>query len=381
MRRILMTLACVLFPVAVTQLTAAEPIPLPAEAQAVVDRFVIEGAKQVTDADAKRMAAKAKLDTALEAVQTSEGKAGRLESAVAVQHLRADLTAGKSIDVTKPSEGQPKVVMRLLETYQSEVAKIDKDFTAKMVTLREQAIKDLEVVKVVQTKGGHLDVALVVKQTQEQLRGGQPTARPAAAVLVFGKGAQIEPTDDALLRRGGAESTIEVVLTAVASDGLLFRCGAGGNGQSLAIMGDELWFAVVGGRTRSLVKAPLGGAKPPLHLAATFAKGEVTLWVNGVPAKREKTELDAINDNGAGGGLGSVGESSNHPAMPHDGFTGELACFRYVDRVLYTAQFKPSFPLATAEGVRWQIDAQGLAIGTLKELPKARLSGELSVKR
>ena len=64
---------------------AADAPTLPPEAQAVVDRFVAEGAKQVTDAEAKRTANKAKLDTALDAVQTAEGKAGRLESAVAVK--------------------------------------------------------------------------------------------------------------------------------------------------------------------------------------------------------------------------------------------------------------------------------------------------------
>ncbi len=360
---------------------AAEEVALPPEAQAVVDRFVAEGAKQVTDADTKRAAVKAKLEAALEALQTAEGKAGRLESAVAVQHLHAEVSAGTPLDMTKPGAGLPKGVTRPLETHQADMGKIDKDFAARLAAMREQAIKDLEAVKIAQTKAGHLDVALAVKQTQEQLRGGQPAARVTATVLVLGKGAQIEPTDEALLRHGGTDSTIEAVLTAVASDGLIFRCGAGANGQSMAIVADELWYAVVGGRVRTVIKAPLNGAKPPLHLAVTFAKGDVALWVNGTLAKHEKTELEMLGDNGAGGGVGAMGETQNHQAMPHEGFTGELASFRYVDRVLYTAPFKLVFPMPASAGIRWQIDPQGLPSGPLKELAAAKITGPISVKR
>lgn len=360
---------------------AGDAPTLPPEAQAVVDRFVAEGAKQVTDAEAKRTANRSKLDTALDAVQTAEGKAGRLESAVAVKKLRAELSAGKVPDVAKPSEGQPKTVLRAVESYQTDLAKIDKEFTAKMTILRDQAIRDLEVVKIVQTKGGHLDVALAVKQTQEQLRGGQPVARQAFSVLVIGKGGRIDPADEALLRRGGSDSTIEAVVTAIASDGMIFRCGGSGNGQSMAIMGDELWYAVAGARNQSVIKAPLNGAKPPLHLAITFAKGDVIVWINGVPAKREKVDLDSIGNNGASGGVGDVGDNSNNQAMPRAGFTGELVTFRYVDRVLYAAPFKVAFPLVASDAIRWQIDVQAVAVGPLKELPKSRIVGDLSIKR
>jgi len=351
------------------------------DAQVVVDRFVADGAKLVSDSETKRTASKEKLDAALEAVQVAEGKAGRLEGAVAVQQLRADVTAGKAVDASKPGENQPKAAVRQLEYYESEIAKIDKDLTAKMVVLREQAIKDLDVVKVAQTKDGALDVALIVKQAQDQLRSGQPAAQQAFNVLVIGKGGRIEPADQSVLRRGGAESTIEVVLTAIASDGIIFRCGAGGKGQSMALMHDELWYAVGSGRKQAMIKAPLNGAKPPLHLAVTFAKGDVTLWVNGVPAKHEKLAFEAIGNNPLGGGVGDVGEIANIPAMPRVGFTGELASFRYADRALYTAPFKVAFPLVASDAIRWQIDVQTAAVGPLKELPKAHLTGELSVKR
>ena len=67
--------------------------------------------------------------------------------------------------------------------------------------------------------------------------------------------------------------------------------------------------------------------------------------------------------------------------MPRAGFTGELASFRYVDRVLYAAPFKVVFPLVASDAIRWQIDVQGVAVGPLKELLKARIIGDLSIKR
>lgn len=381
MRWSLVILIAHVFSFTLPVLGAAETSP-PPEAQTVMDRFVADGAKAVTEAEAKRTAVRAKLDAALDAVQVAEGKAGRLESALAVKQLRADLAAGTTPAPAAPANPLPKAVARPMETCQSDIAKIDKESGAKINTLRDQAVKDLEAVKVAQTKAGHLDAALAVKQMQEQLRGGlTTTARQApAAALVFTTSSRIEPTDDALLRRGGTESTIEIVLTALTGDGLIFHCGAGGNGQSIAIVGDELVYAVVGSRNHALIKAPLGGAKPPLHLAVTFAKGDVTLWLNGTLLKHESSGLDTLGDNGMGGSLGDLGGNGGQPGMPRTGFSGDVAIFRYVDKVIYTAPFKPTFPLPATDSIRWQIEAQGLAAGPLKDLPKNHISGELTVK-
>lgn len=367
-------------------LVAAEEPDLPPEATAVVDRYVSDGAKVVQDADVKRTAARAKLVQSLDQVQAAEGKAGRLESALAVKKLRDSLSAEVAGELPKVPDPQlPKGVARPMESYQADMAKIDKDQAAKLTSVRDQAIKDLEPVKVAQTKAGHLDVALAVKKMQEQLRSGQPGRKSTISrAFTFTPESSLMPLDDMVLRRGGAESTIEFVITAVEKDGLLFRCGAGGNGQSAALSGDEFWWAVAGGMRRNQVlKAPLGGAKPPLHLAVTFKRGDVVLWVNGMAAKRESTGMEEIGDNGAGGGIGGPTGAMNSPEMPRASFQGELAAFRYVDKAIYDAPFTPAYPLPAAEGVRLAIDAASVEPGAVREIgtgaQRLRATGTVTV--
>jgi hypothetical protein len=361
-------------------LIAEEPSALPQEAQATIERYAAEGSKLVGEAEVRRAAARAKLCQMLDTLQAAEGKAGRLESALAVKELRELVASEGAIEEPKPGSLLPKSVARFLESHQAEIAKIDKEQSIKVGALRDIAIKELEGVKIVETKAGRLDAALAVKQMQEQLRSGQAAARATTPTLVFFPDSAIEPSDQASLRRGGAESTIEVILTAVTKDGGIFRTGAGGNGQSLALVEDELWYAIAAGHGDGIWKAPLHGAKPPLHLAVTFKAGEITLWINGAVGKREKTTLEAIGDNGPGGVLGAAGDNLNQRGMPRTSFSGEMAAFRFVDRVLYSAPFKPVFPLPGSEGVRWQVSAEGLASGPLKELPKARIVGPVQVK-
>lgn len=379
MRTLLLMLALL------TPVAAAEP-ELPPEATAVVDRYVSDGAKVVQDADVKRTAARTKLVQALDQVQAAEGKAGRLESALAVKKLRDAVGGEGPAELPKVVDPQlPKGVTRPLESYQADLAKIDKDQAAKLTSVRDQAIKELEPVKFAQTKAGHLDVALAVKKMQEQLRSGQPAKKSQISrAFVFAADSALLPFDEALLRRGGAESTIEFIVTAVEKDGLLFRCGAGGNGQSAALSGDELWWAAAGGMRRNqVVKAPLGGAKPPLHLAVTFKRGEVALWVNGTLAKRESTGMDELGDNGAGGGIGGPSGPTNSPEMPRASFQGELAAFRYIDKAIYDAPFAPAYPLPAVEGVRLAIDAAAIEPGAVRELgtgaQRLRAAGTLTV--
>lgn len=367
-------------------LAAADEPELPPEATVVVDRYVADGAKVVQEADVKRAAARAKLVQALEQVQAAEGKAGRLESALAVKKLRDSLGADGTAELPKTPDPQlPKGVARPLESYQADLAKIDKDQAARLNSVRDQAIKELEPVKVAQTKAGHLDVALAVKKMQEQLRSGQAGKKSQISrVLVFVPDSALLPSDEALLRRGGPESTLEFIVTAVEKDGLLFRCGAGGNGQSAALSGDEFWWAVAGGTRRNqVIKAPLGGAKPPLHLAVTFKRGEVVLWVNGAIAKRESTGMEEIGDNGAGGGIGGPSGAMNSPEMPRASFQGELAAFRYIDKAIYDAPFTPAYPLPAAEGVRLAVDAATIEPGAVREIgagaQRLRAAGTVTV--
>ena len=365
---------------------AADPAALPAAAQTVLDRFVSTGAQLQRDADTRSAATKAKLVAALEQLQASEGKAGRLEGALAVKTLHDGLADGTITDLTKAATAAdlPKTVARPIEAHQQDQQKIARDLAQKLASLREQTVRDLEAVKVSETKAGHLDTALLIKQQQEQLRTGQaPGRKTPTKALVLGKGAVLTPLDPALLRRGGASSTIEFLILSHSQDGMLFECGALANGQSLAVVGNELWYAIANARREILVKAPLSGARPPLHVAVGFDKGDVQIWVNGALAKRDSVGLDAIGDNGAGGAIGRPGGMGNNPAMPRTGFEGELIAFRYTDRVVYSAPFTPAYPLPASDGVRLGFDAGTLEVGPLTAIDGAQrltASGEVQVK-
>jgi hypothetical protein len=390
MRFVLCLLSLWILTSAISGLRAEEPT-LPPEGQAVVDRYVAEGAKLQQDAEVKRQAARTKLVTALETIQASEAKAGHLDAAVAVKKLHDGLQADPASDPGKvaPDPQWPKGVARQLDSYQNDNAKIDKELAPKVTAVREQAVRDLEAIKIAQTKAGKLDAALAVRQTQEQLRSGQAAAGKKGSTLsrafVFGAGIGLEPTDGALLRRGGAASTLEFMVATVTKDGLLFKCGAGGNGQSVAVMGDEIWYAVAHPRHGTMLKAPLNGTKPPFHLAVTFKDGDVAIWVNGALAKKESAGIDAIGDNGMGGGVGDLASNSsvNQPGMPRQGFEGSLAAFRYVDKALYDAPFQPAYPFPAATAIRLGFDAAGMDPGTVKEFSaggaQVRPVGELKI--
>ena len=363
---------CVLL--APTAAMAADEPSLPPEAQAALDKYIAGGAKLQQDAEARHQAVRAKLLTALDALQTSEAKAGHLDAALAVKKLHDGLQSDATSDPTKvPPDAQwPKAVPRALDSYQSDSAKLDKELAPKLAALRDQAVRDLESIKVAQTKAGQLDAALLIKQTQEQLRSGQAAAgmkksAQPSRVLTFAASAGLQPVDDGLLRKGGATSTLEFMVASLTKDGVLFRCGGGGNGQSVALVGDEVWYAMASPRHGILVKAPLNGTKPPFHLAVTFKDGDISVWVNGVLAKKEASGVEAIADNATPGGLGDAGGSANNPAMPRQGFEGSLAGFRYVDKVLYDAPFSPSYPFPAAASVRWAIDAATMEPGAVKE--------------
>lgn len=386
MRLLLIVLFGLLLQGALTAVEPAAPVELPADAQAALSRFVAAGAQLQRDGDARKTAVRTKLVQALEQVQTTESKAGRLDSALAVKTLKDNLAADQVPDLAKAitAPGLPKGVTRPTESYQTDMLKLDKDLAQRFAALKDQAVKELDVVKVAETKAGRLDAALAVKEQQEQLKSGTPGATRKAPLktLVFGKGATITPVDAELLRRGCSTSTIEFVVLSVAKDGMLFETGGQANGQSLALMDNALWYAIANLRNAFLIKVPLGSAKPPLHLAVGYDKGAVQIWINGVLAKQDANAPVTISDNG-GGGFGVPEGGPNEPSMPRQGFEGEIAAFRFVDKLVYTAPFTPSYPLPATDSIRIGVDAAALEPGPLTEIKGAQrlaVTGEMLVK-